>query len=87
MAKRNLSRDVQMFFGVEIRNKDGVQPATLGSAMDTLKQAPIEIVLNWCGYDEKRYPKDLAKDMLDRLEYDIRMIICECGTTRVLESI
>jgi hypothetical protein len=38
-----LSRDAILFFMVETRNTEGVQPATLGSAYDSFKQLGIEL--------------------------------------------
>ena len=48
-----LSRDVTLFLNVEIRNEGGVQPATLGSAYDSLRQAPVDRLLTWCEYGDK----------------------------------
>lgn len=41
------------FFEVEIRNEKqgGVSPATLGSALDSLDQAPDNIIEEWCSDD------------------------------------
>lgn len=50
-GKPTLSAGVKAFFGVEIRNEaqGGVQPATLASALDSLEQAPDDVVAEWCG--------------------------------------
>jgi hypothetical protein len=48
-----LSRDATLFLMVEVRNEGGVQPATLGSAYDSFKQAPVDRLLAWCEYNDK----------------------------------
>jgi hypothetical protein len=41
------------FFEVEIRNEreGGVSPSTLGSACESLEQAPEDVIIDWCDDD------------------------------------
>jgi hypothetical protein len=63
---KRLSRDAILFFMVETRNLDGVQPATLGSAYDSFLQAPNVPLLNWCGY-RSNYPDSETTRFLSEL--------------------
>lgn len=46
-----INKAMSNFFGVEIRNEQhgGVSPATLGSANDSLLQAPTDVIDEWAG--------------------------------------
>ena len=74
-----LSNHAKRLFEVEIRNEDlgGVRPSTLGSAQDSLSQAPDDVVAEWTGTNLngitqemneliKKYGNDeLLQDLLD----------------------
>lgn len=79
-----LSRDVTLFLNVEIRNEGGVQPATLGSAYDSFKQAPQEVLLDWCGY-KNTYPE--ANRFLNELGLELRRLIRKYGKKTKLEQL
>jgi hypothetical protein len=79
-----LSRDCALFFMVETRNLGGTQPATLGSAYDSLLQAPNDSLLNWCGYKED-YPKSESSRFQLELGAEIRKLIRKYGKKKQLE--
>jgi len=86
MSKCKLSRDARMFFGVEIRNVSGVQPATLGSAYDSHQQAPMDVMKSWCCYDDF-YPLVETKEMIDDLGVELRRLIRKYGKRQSLETL
>lgn len=86
MKHVSLSRDVRQFFSVELANDEGVQPATLNSALESINQAPDVILLNWCGYNPRYYPEDLAKEMRSDLEREIKRLMVEHGPSTKLEE-
>lgn len=79
-----LSRDCVLFFMVEVRNLDGVQPATLGSAYDSFLQATDEVLLDWCGYKEG-YPVSEISRFCMELGIEIRRLIRKYGKKKELE--
>jgi len=81
-----LSRDCVLFFMVEVRNEDGVQPATLGSAYDFFYQAPDDILLDWCGYRED-YPASETTRFIVELGIEIRRLIRKHGKKIELEQL
>lgn len=86
MKHVSLSRDARQFFSVEIANDGGVQPATLESSMDSLNQAPNDILLSWCGYNPQYYPEDLTQEMRSDLEREIKRLIVEHGASTPLDQ-
>ena len=86
MAKHKLSRDVRLFFGVEIRNVSGIQPATLGSSYDSYQQAPVDTMKSWCGYHDF-YPLVEAKEMIADLGIELRRLIRIYGNRKTLEAL
>lgn len=79
-----LSRDIRLFFSSETLNEIGVQPATLESSMNSLNQAPDDIILSWCGYNPEKYPKKLTQEMRTNLEREIKQLICSHGASTEL---
>lgn len=89
--KFQLSRDCILFFMVETRNLDGVQPATLGSAYDSYLRAPASALLSWCGY-KKNYPgansnsvSSETKRFIEELGIELRRLIRKHGKKIELE--
>jgi hypothetical protein len=78
-----LSRDAIMFFGVEIRNEGGVQPATLGSAQDSFLQADEGVLLDFCGY-KNDYPES---SFVEELGKEIRKLIRTYGKKYPLDKL
>jgi len=79
-----------MFFNVEIRNDGGIQPATLGSALDSFNQADTEILRVWCGYGSdffNHYPDDLVIRFVKELKQEINRLIRRHGKKKTLESL
>jgi hypothetical protein len=62
-----LSTQTRLFFNVEINNKEGTQPATLISSLESLQQAPSRILTNWCGYRAL----DLYQEDADNIAYEV----------------
>lgn len=79
-----LSRDAILFFMVEIRNTEGVQPATLGSAYDSFLQAPDDTLLDWCGYRDN-YPESEANRFLYEMGLELRRLIRKYGKKKELK--
>ena len=79
-----ISRDAKLFFKVEIRNADGVQPATLGSAYDSYAQAPKDVVLDWCGL-KKDY--GLMNEFFLEFVIELRKLISRYGKEYKLEDL
>jgi len=46
-----ITHHLRRFFEVEIRNEDhgGVRPSTLESALESLEQAPDDVIEDWSG--------------------------------------
>jgi len=51
-----LSEAMSKFFNVEIRNEaqGGISPSTLGSAHDSIEQAPHDVLASWTGLSEQQ---------------------------------
>ena len=79
-----LSRDAVLFFMVEVRNENGIQPATLGSAYDSFLQAPDDVMLSWCKYEDN-YPE--VKRFLYELGIELRRLIRKYGKKKELEQL
>jgi hypothetical protein len=79
-----LSRDCGLFFMVETRNEDGIQPATLGSAYDSFLQAPDDVLLDWCGYREDYAASETTRFIIE-LGIEIRRLIRKYGKKKELE--
>lgn len=77
-----ISRDAVLFFMVETRNEEGIQPATLGSAYDSFQQADEGVLLDWCGYKED-YPESTR--FQNELGKEIRKLIHKYGKKKQLE--
>jgi len=84
--KYRLSRDAALFLMVEIRNINGVQPATLGSAYDSFRQANTEVLLSWCGYN-KNYQIQFSNRFVRELGLELRRLIRKHGRKALLENI
>lgn len=72
----DISEYLRAFFWVEIRNEkhDGVSPATLGSALDSWKQAPSDVLLDWCGWvDDEQSPP--SKTVLSETRKELEALI------------
>lgn len=56
------------FFETEIENgkHDGVNPATLASAVESLLQAPEDVIISWC-MDGAVYDADSVKAFVDHV--------------------
>lgn len=52
---RKAGTNLKCLFMVEIRNErfGGVSPATLGSCVDSLSQAPIDVLRSWFDTDDE----------------------------------
>lgn len=72
----NISRDAILFFMVEVHNEGGVQPATLGSAYDSYRQADRGVLLDWCGY-MRGYTE--ASRFCEELGIELRRLIRKYG--------
>ena len=81
-----LSRDVSLFFMVEVRNIGGVQPATLGSAYDSYNQADTATLLDWCGYKDD-YQESVATRFSNELGLELRRLIWKHGKKIELEQL
>jgi hypothetical protein len=79
-----ISTQVRLFFGVEIRNEDGVQPATLGSALDSFKQAEDYTVPYWCGYRSDDLDDDEAESIIKEVGIELRRLIQKYGKKKEL---
>ena len=79
-----LSRDCVLFFMVETQNTGGVQPATLGSAYDSFQQAPVNVLLDWCGYKED-YPRSESNRFQQELGLELRRLVHNYGKKKELE--
>jgi len=86
MKEHLLSRDASLFLMVEIRNIDGIQPATLGSAYDSFRQTPIDILLSYCGY-KATYQMEFANRLENELELELRRLIKKYGKKKNLETV
>ena len=80
----NLSNAQINFFEVEIRNEQngGISPATLGSAYDSLNQAPADVIVEWCNDDTVRDPETVADFVMS-----IKIMCQRFGTFNTLESL
>jgi hypothetical protein len=58
------------FFEVEIRNEDqgGVSPATIDSALDSLIQAPPDVIVEWCNEGTVR-DESLVPEFVDSIRH------------------
>lgn len=81
-----LSRDVILFFMVEVRNEGGVLPATLGSAYDSFRQAPEAVLLSWCGYRDD-YPQSETQRLIREMGVELRRLIRKYGKKQELENL
>jgi hypothetical protein len=77
----------QLFFWVEISNDGGVQPATLGSAYDSFRQASHEQIQTWCGYKVKAMDDDESENLYQEVGKEIRKLIRRYGKRQELESL
>jgi hypothetical protein len=57
---------LENFFNVEIRNEDegGISPATLESALDSLRQAPDDVLESWCN---EKVTRELVKAEIQKI--------------------
>jgi hypothetical protein len=74
--KIQVSKPLQEFFAVEIRNEDG---ATLDSALCSWVQAPDDILADWTGAE--------GDEQLEQLEKELRQLIERCGPDTHLASL
>ena len=68
-AKPELTNAQVNFFDVELRNEreGGVSPSDLNSAIESLEQAPEDIVIGWCD-DEAVHDDQTVHDFFDSLK-------------------
>lgn len=87
-TRTGISTALQRFFAVEIRNMQGVQPATLGSALDSLLQADTDTIRQWCAPPGLwRYTSVRDLPAVDRaaIEDEIRALVRSRGADTELE--
>lgn len=72
------------FFEVEIRNEKhgGISPATLASAMDSLLQAPADVIIEWCD-------DDTVNSLMQVRDFiaSVQKLETVCGEETTLESL
>lgn len=71
------SKNLHRFFEVEIGNEDhgGHRPSTLGSALDSLQQAPDDVLSDWSGGESRK-----------TLKSSLSALIAEHGENTLLEE-
>jgi hypothetical protein len=81
MKRTILSEALINFFGVEIRNIGGVQPATLSSALDSWRQADDGTRESWSGTSGK------PKILFSLINTEIRKLITRYGRNMELQTL
>lgn len=69
--KPTLSNSQINFFEVEIANQvecEGDFPATLNTAIDSLNQAPDDVIIDWCGEPDIVHDRQSIQEFVESIE-------------------
>jgi hypothetical protein len=86
--KVKLSNNITEFFYVELRNEEdgGIWLSTLASALDSLEQAPDDVVAKWCG-EAGSIQYGTQGDVRSDAIAEVKRLIKEHGKSATLESL